>query len=337
MMIPSGASRTAQDFIWNLEQVSLLQEETEFTAFPEHDRILLVLEGDAVLVHRGQGIARLKALEQDRFDGGAQTKCFGSIQACQLTVRKEAAGYLDVIRLTEKRQEAEWEDTESYEQMYQVFYCGQGYGVLHFGEETCMIEEGQQIVIHAAAREKMPVTVMGDGLLVRAQIFFNEEIFQEARDAGKKGTADDFLQCMKLSLTNFRGSRFLFPYLKRIWYDESLQAGIRKIERFYLPMLLWIVGIAVLGLCGSTRWQPGTVFGLLGLWTICMLFVVSPFLYFLAVPKPVRVHIRDLESLTPYEKEVRKKEQAANPAADRILKKYKISGRNVYIREDKKQ
>lgn len=362
---PAGAVRQLavfpehprQNFIWSLGIQEIQQEEASLSRMPEYDRSLLVLEGDVILAYEGQRVARLKELEQDRFDGGFSAKSFGRAQMYDLLVRKGAAGYLDVLKLTKENRVPEREDPEGRGCVCQAFYCREGYGVISFAERTCMIRQGQQLVICQEGSEPLDTGVMGEGILIRTQIFYDQDQAGERSEPDKgterteapdrKKEADspetyppeqggafaDFAECMKLSLTNFRGSRFIFPYLKKIWYDEALKAGIRRVERFYLPVVLWFVGVAVFGLYGGEQWSPKTVLYVLIGWSLLVLFVLSPLMYFLAVPKPVKAHIKRLDQLSEYEKAVRQREREANPVAERILKKYKISGRNVYIED----
>lgn len=366
---PTG--KEVHDLIWSISLLEIGQEESELTRMPDYDQVLLVLEGDVVLAYEGQRVSRLKELEQDRFDGAFYTKVFGRAGCYNLAVRKGNTGYLDVLKPEQERQEPEQETSGIHEWVCQAFYCREGYGVVTFAEETCMVKEGQQLVISYPADEKLSLGIMGEGILIRGQIFYDtaagkaeeqhisqgqagaadpvnpesERMFKEAfceeqsgsdsRFEETKGTLEDFKECMKLSLTNFRGSRFIFSYLKTVWYDESLKAGIRKVERFYLPMVLWFAGIAAFGLWGSTVWQPLHVLYILLIWTGLVLFVLSPLMYFLAVPKPVKAHIKGVSEMTERERAVQRQEQEANPMAERILKKYKITGRNVYIEDDR--
>ena len=49
----------------------------------------------------------------------------------------------------------------------------------------------------------------------------------------------------------------------------------------------------------------------------------------LVVPKPVRKHIKKVENLTPYEQRVREEELGSNERLEKVLKKYKNSGKNL--------
>lgn len=329
-IFPQKSDYQEQDFIWRLSTAVVEQEESVFTSLSDYDRVLMVLEGDVILAHEGQRVARLKAMEQDRFDGGVSTKSFGTCRDYNLMVRKGSAGYLDVLELTKESAVPEREEQGGLAKSCQAFYCHSGYGVVAFGGNSLMIKEGEQLVIWHEASEQASVSVMGEGTLIRAQIFYDERILSRQEIPSAKASFSDFVACMKLSLTNFRGSQFFFPSLKDIWYDEDLKDGIRKIERFYLPMFLWIAGVTAFGFYGADRWEPVAVVGVLVGWTLLMMLVISPLLYLIAVPKPVNAHIKKLDALTEYEQGVRQKEQAENPMVHKIEKKYKISGRNVY-------
>lgn len=339
-----------QDIIWKIAILEFTQEETDLTKEPDCDCTLLILKGEAILAYQSQRAARLKELDQDRFDGAAFVKCFGKAQGCYLAVQKGNKGFLDVLQLESERQDIKSKMQEGYGTQDQAFYCLDGYGIVIFGDRTCIIKPGELLVISCKAAESFDLGVMGEGRLIRAQILHDREgegkgeeqelpakgeTPPSQKEEKQKGTLEDFKECMKLSLTNFRGSRFLFPYLKQIWYDESLKAGIRKIERFYLPVLLWFAGIAGFGMYGGAYREPLQVLYMLLIWTGLVLFLLSPLMYFVAVPKPVKAHIKRLSEMTEHEKSLRQKEQEENPMADRILKKYKISGRNVYIEDDR--
>ena len=62
-------------------------------------------------------------------------------------------------------------------------------------------------------------------------------------------------------------------------------------------------------------------------WTAIDIFLISPLLYLIFVPKPVRKHIKDIHHLTPYEERVREQQLQENPRLDKLMKKYKNMSR----------
>ncbi|MBR6529308.1 MAG: hypothetical protein IKT62_04650, partial [Firmicutes bacterium] len=64
-------------------------------------------------------------------------------------------------------------------------------------------------------------------------------------------------------------------------------------------------------------------------WILLDCLVISPLIYMPFMPKPIRKHIKDVNNLTPYEERVRAIELGTNEAVEKVLKKYKNSGRNL--------
>ena len=74
--------------------------------------------------------------------------------------------------------------------------------------------------------------------------------------------------------------------------------------------------------------SSGMVFAAIGVWILVDCLLVSPLIYFLFMPKPVRRHMKDVNNLTPYEQKLYDEEVASNPQVEKMLKKYKNSGKN---------
>ena len=83
--------------LWHLKLLAAEQEETALPQDEGCDRVLMVLDGEAVFSYENQRVARLKALEQDRCDGDWPTTVFGRTAVYELAVRKGSEGYLDLI------------------------------------------------------------------------------------------------------------------------------------------------------------------------------------------------------------------------------------------------
>ena len=68
-------------------------------------------------------------------------------------------------------------------------------------------------------------------------------------------------------------------------------------------------------------------------WAVIDIFIVSPLIYLPFLPKPVRKHIKRIDSLTAYEEKIKSKEELMNPRTERILKRY----RGVDVRAKERQ
>ncbi|MBR4020296.1 MAG: HutD family protein [Firmicutes bacterium] len=327
-IFPQDADYLKRNFIWRLSTATCDLEETTFSKLPDYDRVLMVLKGDVVLAHQDVRVARLGELEQDRFDGGYHTKSFGKITDYNLMTAKGNKGYLDVIELTADSKELEFEKDEELERFDVTFYCRDGYATITAGAETFMLMPGQQMVASFVSGEEVKMSVMGDGTLIRGQIFYDyrpEELGPTVIPT-QKTSFEDFKTCIFLANSQFHGAKYIFKSLKTTWYDEALSKGIKKAESLYLTTVVFLLGFLAIAFGGLNTfteiWQWILVFA--G-WILADLFVISPLIYLPFMPKPVKPHIKDINNLTPYEQGVYEAEKDRNERVEKIMKKYKNS------------
>ena len=327
---PKGQKYIDRDFIWRLSSATVDLEESDFTRLPDYDRMLMVLDGEVVLEYNGERVAKLKTLEQDSFDGAWKTKSFGKITDFNLMVRKGNRGFLDVIRpQNEKQMFGSREETE-LPLCTHALYCKEGYLLVGTGEKTQMVQPGQLFVLEYEMGETAKYSIMGEGVAIRAQIFYSgmeEELFPVEIPA-EKATFDDFKACVYLANVQFRGAKYVFKSLQRTWFDEALGGVIRKLERYYVTSIVFflgLIGVLVIGLEANLSALPALA--LFAGWVLLDCLMISPLIYFVCVPKPVRKHIKDIDKLTPYEQKVREQEQGRNEQLEKLLKKYKNSGK----------
>ena len=327
-IFPEDSDYLKRNFIWRLSTATCDLEETTFSKLPDYDRVLMVLKGDVVLAHQDVRVARLGELEQDRFDGGYHTKSFGKITDYNLMTAKGNKGYLDVIELTADSKELEFEKDEELERFDVTFYCRDGYATITAGSETFMLMPGQQMVASFVSGEEVKMSVMGDGTLIRGQIFYDyrpEELGPTIIPREKTSFAD-FKTCVFLANTQFHGAKHIFKSLKTTWYDEALSKGIKRVESLYLTTIVFIIGFLAIAFGGlSVFTAPWQWWLAIGGWVLADIFVLSPLIYLPFMPKPVKPHIKDINNLTPYEQGVYEVELGRNERLEKILKKYKNS------------
>lgn len=333
---PATSSYLERNFVWRISSATIETEESTFSKLPDYDRVLMVLDGEVVLSYENQRVARLTALEQDRFDGGWSTKSFGKIKDFNLMVRKGSEGYLDLMFPTaESCQCASTEETEKTNATHALF-CKEGYCVVNFGDGSQMIKSGEMLVLEYGD-EKVSYSVMGEGTVIRAQIFYDDmsgEVGPEIIPK-EKATFDDFKMCVYLANIQFRWAKYIIKKLKTTWFDQELSKAIKKIERFYLPTIIFFIGMAIIGSVAISKGaSAGVAIGLIVLWLLIDCVIISPAMYMAVVPKPVRKHIKNIADLTPYEQRVREEELGRNEAVEKILNKYKTSGRVVGRTDD---
>ena len=328
---PAGSRYLERNFVWRLSSATVEQEESDFSSLPDYDRVLMVLEGEVVLSHEGQRVARLKTLEQDRFDGAYKTHSFGKITDYNLMVRKGNEGYLDLLYPAETA--AQCGPTQPTEKPLAVhaLFCQEGYFVAGMGGKTVMASPGELLVMEFGEGEQPAYTIMGEGTVIRAQVYFDEMKGQLSAEEipSEKATFDDFKACVYLANVQFRAAKYILPSLKRTWFDQALSKAIRKVEKLYLTAAAFLLGALAICIPMALTAEVWQVFAALAVWTLLDVFVVSPLIYLPFMPKPVRKHIKDVDKLTPYEQKVREEEMKSNPQLEKLLKKYKNGGRNL--------
>lgn len=327
-IFPESADYLKRNFIWRLSTATCDLDETTFSKLPDYDRVLMVLKGDVVLAHQDVRVARLGELEQDRFDGGYHTKSFGKITDYNLMTAKGNKGYLDVIEATTESAPLSFEEEDGFDRFDVTFFCRDGYATITVGTETVMVMPGQQMVASFVKGEEVKMSVMGDGTLVRGQIFYNyrPEELGPTIIPREKVSFKDFKTCLFLANTQFHGAKYIFKSLKTTWYDEELSKAIKKAESLYLTTVVFLLGFLVIAFGGlnifTETWQWILA---IGGWILADLFIISPLIYLPFMPKPVHKHIKDLNNLTPYEQSVYESELGRNERVEKIMKKYRHS------------
>lgn len=329
---PSKSKYLDRNFIWRLSSATVETDESNFSKLPDYDRVLMVMEGEVVLSYEGERVVRLKELEQDRFDGGWKTKSFGKITDFNLMVRKGNEGYLDLIYPESEKSRYSSSFETKLPKTTHALYCKEGYGVVTCGGTDHMVSRGQLLVLEYDKDEEAAYSIMGEGVIIRAQIFYDDmqgQLFAEEIPK-EKASFDDFKCCMYLANVQFRWAKYLVKKLRTQWFDEALSTAIRKVEKFYLTFLAFLLGvIGVFALYIAKDLSNAAVVLLLLGWIIIDSILVSPLIYMAFVPKPVRKHIKDVNNLTPYEQRVRDEELGRNEHLEKVMKKYKNSGRNL--------
>lgn len=329
---PEGSSYLDRNFVWRLSSATCELDEAKFSKLPDFDRTLIVLKGNVVLAHEEQRVAKLAELEQDSFDGAWRTTSFGQITDYNLMVRKGNRGQAEVIDLKETAENLPIEKDPAYELATQAIYVRDGFAAVTVNGQTHMLREDQQMVVNYKAGEDLSISVMGEGHIVRCQIFYNYHIgdYGPVLVESAPASASDYKECMFISRNQFRFSKFTSKRLKRVWFDEELQAAIKRVNSIYITEIVLLLGIILIAWAGVNRLQPSVIVLLMIAWAIVDFLFVSPFLFFLVVPKPVSAHIKDIDKLTPYEQKVREQQLNTNERVERILSRYKISGTAKY-------
>lgn len=331
-IFPKRSKYSDRNFIWRLSSATVDTEESTFTRLPDYDRVLMVMSGEVVLSYEGERVSRMKELEQDRFDGAWKTKSFGKITDFNLMVRKGNEGYLDVFAPQSQKTEMADDYASELPLRTHALYCRDGYMLVETGGDTQMVQPGQLFVMEFEKGEKAQYSVMGEGCCIRAQIFYKnmDDEMYPVEIPREKASFDDFKTCVYLCNVQFRWAKYVVKSLRNTWFDEALSSVIDKLEKLYVTFFLYVLVLVLFASVGVVNgWNELLILGGIAVWTLIDCLLVSPLIYFAFVPKPVRKHIKDIDKLTPYEQKVREAELSRNERLEKMMKKYKNSGKIV--------
>ena len=341
-----------RNFLWRISSATVAVEESDFTLLPDYDRVLVVLDGEVVLAHKDLRTIRLEKYEQDKFCGGCETKSYGKITDFNLMVRKGNEGFVETIDVQSEFLKLNMVKYETLKRTSQTFYCTEGFCTLTINDELVMIKARELLVATGDVGEFEKIGIMGEGKAIWSHVYFNEDaelcggepegfeevvkaatVAVEAKEKQKQPsiTAEDIKWTLIVSLSNFRGGKKLFKCLKGTWYDRDLQKGINKLDCIFLPFIVCMIGFAAVAFYGMDKWSEGFMVGAMIAWIVFDIFVLSPAMYLLVLPRPVKSHIKRIDDLEGEDKEYYEHQMGTNAVADKILKKYEITGRNKYI------
>ncbi len=337
---PNDAQYSERKFIWRLSSATVEIEESEFTPLPDYDRVLIVLNGEVVLVHKEIRVARLAQYEQDRFSGAYETKSFGKITDFNLMVKKGNQGFAEAITLTNEHMSLKIDKFDEYKKMSQGLYCTEGFCVVSFNKQSFMLKAGELLVVTCEYGDIYEMGIMGEGKTIRTHVHFNEEKIciednNQQQDLAQqtvksKITFEDIKLAAIVCWSNVRGGKYIFKSLKDTWYDQTMQKCMDRIERTFVTSLIGLIGIGVVGFNALKHLQSQYIAVAIGLWILIDLVVINPLIYLAILPKPIKSHIKRITELTENEKAEYDQKKAENKQVDKILKRYEITGRNKY-------
>ena len=366
-IFPPGAKYIDRDFIWRLSSATVELEESDFSKLPDYDRVLMVMEGSAVLTYDGKKSIRLKELEQDSFDGGAKTKSYGKITDFNVMVRKGGDGILDVIRPDSDAKVLGDTLHTQRKCTTHALYIKEGYAVVNYNGKMMMANQGELLVMEFF--DEIPVyAIMGEGVVIRAQMGYDYEIPEgqgasEEEAAPEDGSedapeesikeepaappvmdkkeeaavshpvdkgsfAENFKWAFFISNTQFRGAKYVAKKLRSIWYDDELFGAIKTLERFFVTFIVFLIGVVLCLFTYATgNASEGRVLLYIALWLVLDVLLVSPLIYFFALPKPIGSHVKDLDKMTEQEIAMMEQRGSRDERLEKLLAKYKNTGK----------
>ena len=330
---PAGAEYLDRDFLWRLSSADSDKEESSFTKLPDYDRILMVLDGSVVLAHGDERSVSLGAWESDTFGGEVKTKCFGQLKKdYNLIYRKGTNARMELIELTGEGQHVVC-GAEGYRCI--GLYSAEGYTIVSADGKQEMLKEDQQMVIELEPEETISLTVMGEGKCIFTEVAFERDRMlsfgmEDAAAAGDSpeasgaGDKSDYILALRLSLSNNRWSGAMNKMKKKgVLRSPALEKKLRRLDKFFVTSIVWAVGVILCACLILTGLSAPAVFGLIIAFSLVDVFLISPLIYLAVLPRPLSAHIKNVDELNAYERQVFEDQLNYDPRQERLMHKYR--------------
>lgn len=243
----------------------------------------------------------------------------------ELQIPKGSKSTLSVKELCGKNFEYMPKLAKTKETFSMSVFSAEGRARIDFDDSNVYeIEEGECLVFTFEKDDEIRgFDISGEGTFIISEIDFTFEPNVETAKESAKGGFDDFKKCVFIANTQFRWAKFLFKSLKSTWYDEALTKAIWKIERFYVTMFAMIIGLGAILIAGAKLATWPVTFGIAAVWVIVFQLLIAPLIYFAVVPKPVASHIKHVDDLNQYERNIYESTKNKDQHMEHLMNKYK--------------
>lgn len=145
---PEEADYAKRDFKWRISTADVEVDESLFTHLPGIQRIIMILDGEMSLQHKGKHRVHLKPFEQDWFDGGWTTQSIGRVTDFNLMLADGCEGDISTIHLNDGIHSEVLDNGDSTKRS-DAYYCFKGKSRMNIDEkETIVLEQGDLVILN---------------------------------------------------------------------------------------------------------------------------------------------------------------------------------------------
>ena len=141
---PPRAEYAARDFLWRISSASVSLPESDFTALPDYDRFIAVIDGGMTLSHDGGAPLELTPGVVHRFSGASATHSVGRCTDFNLMLRRGLAeGTMQAVRAGTRSIEV---DVGTMAEQALIFSAGESCTVMLGGAEYTL-RRGESLLL----------------------------------------------------------------------------------------------------------------------------------------------------------------------------------------------
>jgi len=163
---PETANYQKRDFLFRLSTATVELEESNFTSLPGVERLLLILEGQLDIEHKGQYLKHLNTYETDRFMGDWETSSKGKVTDFNLMLRENTKGEIQVLKFLQNETQ-----TKLSTSLFHVFYLKSGKAKLKIKRKTYNLDSFDILILEKKSNfTDIQIMAMEDSILVESRI-----------------------------------------------------------------------------------------------------------------------------------------------------------------------
>lgn len=189
---PKDSLYVDRNFKWRLSSAKVEVEKSTFTSLPGISRIIMIIEGEILLKHKGHHNAMLKAFEQDSFSGEWTTTSFGKVTDFNLMMAQGYNGKLEPIFFNEGEVKdiilyKNVNDALRFSQITEVFYVVEGEVEIITGtNEKTNLYKGDLAVVTTKEKENnlefKIYSSQEESKIIRASMFYCKVFIEKDMD-----------------------------------------------------------------------------------------------------------------------------------------------------------
>ncbi|MGE7903233.1 HutD/Ves family protein [Peribacillus sp. NPDC094092] len=175
---PEDGDYSKREFNWRISTADVEVDESIFTHLPGIQRIIMILDGEMLLDHKGNHRVQLQPFEQDRFDGGWTTRSMGRVTDFNLMLAEGCEGDLSKIHLNDGIHSEVLGNGQSMKRS-EVYYCFKGKSRMSIDEkETIVLGQGDLVIVnmdHFCDNVNLKLSNYEDGTtatIIKVSIFY---------------------------------------------------------------------------------------------------------------------------------------------------------------------
>ena len=137
---PESSQYKKLDFMWRISSAKVEVEKSQFTSLPGVDRILIILDGEMKLEHKGHHTREMKKYDKDFFSGSWETTSIGKVTDFNIMTRAGCCAESDIINMDGTVDEISLANGTN------IFFCSEGKMELEINRTSLVIEKGDTLV-----------------------------------------------------------------------------------------------------------------------------------------------------------------------------------------------